>query len=77
MRQSQQEAQEQYRRNQVAAQAQLDAAKQPLNADSVALLTWHDIDQMPAEVYKVHLTTNPAFVTRVNELAATEKRRPR
>jgi hypothetical protein len=77
MKQSQQEAQEQYRRNQAAAQAQLDAAKQPMNADAVALLTSRDIDQMSGEVYKVHITSNPAFVTRVNELATTEKRKPR
>ena len=73
MKQSQQNANDQYRRD----QARLESAKQPINADTVALLTSRDIDQMPAEVYKVHLTTNPAFVTRVNELAATEKRKPR
>jgi hypothetical protein len=72
-----QNANEQYRLDQVAAQVRLDSAKQPINADTLALLTSHDIDQMPAEVYKVHLTTNPAFVTRVNELATTEKRKPR
>ena len=73
MKQSQQNANDQYRRD----QARLESAKQPINADTVALLTSRDIDQMPAEVYKVHLTTNPAFVTRVNELAVTEKRKPR
>jgi len=77
MKQSQQNANDQYRRDQAAAQARLESAKQPINADTVALLTSRDIDQMPAEVYKVHLTTNPAFVTRVNELAVTEKRKPR
>jgi len=79
MKQSPQQlnSQEQYRRSQQDTQARLVAAKQPINADSVALLTDRDIDQMPAEVYKVHLTTNPAFVARVNELEALKTRKPR
>jgi hypothetical protein len=77
MSQSSKEAQERYRLEQAAAQVKTEAAKQPLSADAVALLTSRDIDQMAAEVYKVHITTNPAFVTRVNELAPTEKRKPR
>jgi len=70
-------SQEQYRRSQVEAQARMEAAKRPINADSVALLTDRDIDQMPAEVYKVHVTTNPAFAARVNELEALKTRKPR
>ena len=50
---------------------------QSLSADQVALLTSADVDRMPSEVYKIHVSTNPAFVTRVNELAITEKRKPR
>jgi hypothetical protein len=50
---------------------------QSLTADQVALLTSADVDRMSSDVYKIHVTTNPAFVTRVNELAGTEKRKPR
>ena len=49
---------------------------QPLSADQVALLTSVDVDRMSSDVYRTHVTTNPAFVTRVNELATTEKRKP-
>lgn len=77
MKQSQQEAEDQYRRNQAAAQAAINAAKQPFTADEVSALTLMDIDRMPSEVYKVHLSTNPAFVTRVNELYAAVPKRLR
>ena len=77
MNQSQHDAQEAYRRNQAATQAALEAAKQPLSVDALALLTSRDIDSMPSEVYKVHVLSNPAFVTRVNELAVNEKRKPK
>lgn len=50
---------------------------QPLSAERIAQLTSAEIDRMPSEEYKTHLTTNPAFVTRVNELAVNEKRKPR
>jgi hypothetical protein len=77
MSQASREAQEQYLRDQEAARVAIEVAKRPLSAEDVALLTLRDIDQMSGEVYKVHVTTNPAFVVRVNELATTEKRRPR
>jgi hypothetical protein len=48
-----------------------------LSAEQVASLTSRDIDVMSGDEYKVHVQTNPAFVTRVNELAVTEKRKPR
>jgi hypothetical protein len=50
---------------------------QSLSAEQVALLTSADVDRMTSDVYRTHLSTNPAFVARVNELAATEARRPR
>jgi hypothetical protein len=50
---------------------------QSLSAEQVALLTSADVDRMTSDEYKTHVTTNPAFVTRVNELAVTEKRKPR
>ncbi len=70
MRQSTLEAQEKYRRDQESARTALEAAKRPLSADSVALLTLQAVDEMAGEVYKVHLS-NPAFVARVNELETT------
>ncbi len=76
MKQSVLDAQEAYRRNQAAVAAANEAAKQPMNADQVSALTSRVIDQMPAEVYKAHMG-NPAFVTKVNELAQDEPRKPR
>ena len=77
MNQSQHDAQEAYRRNQAATQAALEAAKQPLSADALSSLTLRDIEQMAFEVYKKHLTTNPAFCARVDELEAARPPRPR
>jgi hypothetical protein len=50
---------------------------QPLSAEQIALLTSADVDRMTSDVYKMHIQSNPAFVTRVNELAVNEKRKPR
>jgi hypothetical protein len=50
---------------------------QTLTAEQIASLTSRDVDVMSGDEYKVHVQTNPAFVTRVNELAVTEKRKPR
>lgn len=50
---------------------------QSLSAEQVALLTSADVDRMASDVYRTHITTNPEFVAKVNELAATEKRKPR
>lgn len=75
MKQSVLDAQEAYRQTQVAAVAVITAAKQPMTADQVAALTSRDIDLVPAEVYKVHVVSNPVFAARVNELSPPRPKR--
>ena len=77
MNQSMKDAQERINRDNAVRQAQSDARKQPLSAEEVASLTLGYVDSLSSDEYKIHVTTNPAFVTKVNELEAARGSRPR